>query len=150
MFAKYDFILRCGIDRSRRDFSVSNNQKGRAQITTWCCISKQSCLTVLWLWCLFCCGDWTLLEDQGTVTWSTTPMYSRWCLVTSADALWPNSKICALLPLKSWGREGCKHHITIFFCVKGALLLWRWISAVSIYLPKEVKRFAYVRFLPCL
>jgi len=34
---------------------------------------------VLSLWFLFCCGDWTLFEDQGTVTWSTTATYSR-CL----------------------------------------------------------------------
>lgn len=110
---------------------------------------SRAALLLLWLWFLLRCGDWTLLEDQGTVTWSTTPTYSR-CLDISYDALWPNSKIRALLPLKSWGRKGSKHHFSFFFFFfKGApFTMNRNFS--SIFHPKEIKCFTYAQFLPCL
>lgn len=111
--------------------------------------ASKAALLLWWLWFLFFCGDWTLLEDQGTVTWSSTPTYSR-CLDISYNALWPNSKICVLLPLKSRGRRGCKHHFSFFSLLKGHLLLWRGISAVSIFHPKDVKCFTYAQFLPYL
>lgn len=120
VFAKDDLIQCYGNGRSVRGFSSSNSQEERTQIVLCYCIRKQSCFTVMmtvifiFLWWLN--PTWS---GHSYVKFHTNIQQMFKHLI---NALWPNSKICVLLPLKSRGRRGCKHHFSFFFFVKGAPL----------------------------
>lgn len=114
VFAKNGFIKCCG------NWGIEGNFYHQLEGVSQDCImvlnqEAKPAPPLLLLWYLFCCGYWTLVEDQlgSTVTWSTTPGCSR-CVESSYDALSPKSKIHGIVLWKC-GKGGVANTTSPFF-----------------------------------